>query len=91
MWRNPTGKNFCKTLKKKSEGAGGTNFYQTLKHKEVTVKDEERNISVDRSERPEMNPYTQNIFDIRKAASQNTWSKKDFLKVDRRLPLCYSG
>ena len=36
------------------------------------MKDEERNISVDRSERPEMNPYTQNIFDIRKAASQNT-------------------
>ena len=46
----------------------------------MTVKDEERNMSVDRRERPEINPYTHRIFDLRKAASQNTWSKKDFLR-----------
>ena len=35
-------------------------------------KEEERNMSVDRRERPEINPYTHRIFDLRKAASQNT-------------------
>lgn len=36
------------------------------------MKDEERNMSADRRERPEINPYTHRIFDIRKAACQNT-------------------